>query len=62
MNQTNASHNGNCPTPAVIQNDDDRMDVDAADDCPNGQTCPSGENCPNITDCPNIQVTLVATL
>ncbi|XP_050294518.1 ran-binding protein 9 [Anthonomus grandis grandis] len=48
MNETNNSHNGTCSTPIVIQNDDDRMDID---DCTNGQS----ENCPNISDCPNIQ-------
>ncbi|CAG9762159.1 unnamed protein product [Ceutorhynchus assimilis] len=53
MNETNSSHNGNCPNTSVIQTDDDRMEVDNSEDCNNGQT--SSENCPNITDCPNIQ-------
>ncbi|CAG9762158.1 unnamed protein product [Ceutorhynchus assimilis] len=53
MNETNSSHNGNCPNTSVIQTDDDCMEVDNSEDCNNGQT--SSENCPNITDCPNIQ-------
>lgn len=49
MNHTNFAHNGNCGS-AIIQSEDDRMDVDDS---------PSGENCPNITDCPNIQVSSI---
>ncbi|XP_066145816.1 ran-binding protein 9 isoform X1 [Euwallacea fornicatus] len=55
MNHTNATHNGSCSSPTVIETVDDCMDVDLSEDCPNGQGCPSCENCPNITDCPNIQ-------
>ncbi|XP_048523507.1 ran-binding protein 9 [Dendroctonus ponderosae] len=39
---------------ALIE-DDDAMDVEFLDDCPNGVDCRICENCPNTTDCPNIQ-------
>lgn len=53
MNQTNTSHNGNCTTTSLIQNDDDRMEVDTSEDCVNSQ------NCPNIMECPNIPVSML---
>ncbi|XP_030759134.1 ran-binding protein 9 isoform X2 [Sitophilus oryzae] len=54
MNQTNASHNGNCTNnTSLIQNEDDQMEVDATEDCTNGQNCPNIMECPNIQDCQN---------
>ncbi|KAF7272654.1 hypothetical protein GWI33_014593 [Rhynchophorus ferrugineus] len=53
MNQTNTSHNGNCTTTSLIQNDDNRMEVDNNDDCVDGQNCPNIMECPNIPDCQN---------